>query len=164
MSGKYISFLLSLLIASCMVGGCTNEDTISKKPVSDDYVTDQAVTGLEYTITIAKDIASASNVLSARYAASKNVTSGTYAMSSEIENVKTGLDTLNDIKDDVTKQMPAQTYESTRQNLLDVLQDAITHMTSYKEALENEEPSDISAAADLIWADWTALTGLQQMD
>lgn len=160
-----IAALMSVVFISAAVGGCKDTEIISHKPVPEDgYVTDVSQSAIEYTIFMADCITKATNFTSARYAVAQQIINGKYSIDAEKENAETTLKSMEEVRDDATKMMPAQSYENVRQDLIDVLQDCVDHLTQYKTALENKNKKEISGTADLLWGDYLALTGLQQTD
>lgn len=151
---KIISMLcISLAI---FLSGCGK---IESGSIENGYATEFAMSAVEYSIFINKQISSAENILFTRMSMADNVMDGVYEISKEIENIDEAISKMDAILEETTITMPATNYETDRQSILNLMEDAKLALEDYKEVLESGSYSRLEAYANQLKACYVALSG-----
>lgn len=154
---KLVSIICLSTYCSLYLTGCGVKFT--RADVEKGYSTMYAMSAAEYTIFMSKNVSVASNLLVTRISMADKVADGDYPASSEIQNTEECLSKMQSVIDDVTVTMPAQGYESDRENLLDLLNEAYGYIADYETAIEEKDKSKIKDLRDKMSASFAAIGG-----
>lgn len=144
-------------IALCLP--CSGCEKIHSASPEDGYNTDYAMSAVEYSIFLSKEISVIENALSTRMSMAQSVADGGYEASKEIQSTEEAIDKVSDAKDEITVTMPATTMEGDRQNLLDLTQDALNALETYKENLASGDKDSLEASAVELKGCFVAISG-----
>lgn len=153
-----IMLFSSLILTSC-------QTDFSKPSVSTEitnsgvvvYTTDNALSPLEYTIAVNKEIGIAMNILEGHMGTGKLVARGDYPVSDELMNVEHSLDVLQETIDSVNLMNPPKDYTDERLAVVQRLTNAKSTLEVYQKYLEDKDMEHIQDAIELMEGDFTAL-------
>lgn len=152
----YKKILCSILISGTLLcQGCAKIESADPK---DGYSTNYAMTAVEYSIFLNKQIGVVENVLMTRMLIAGNVGDGKYGLQNEINSTEESIEKTGEAIDEVTVMMPATGYETDRQNVLDLMEDARLVLEDYLKTL-NSGGTDIQEHIDQMEACYVALSG-----
>lgn len=140
--GRNRAFLCACAFFAACVSGCAKIKSASPK---DGYSTDFAMSAIEYSLFLNKEITAAENILFTRYLCAKDLGTDAGAAEAELESAAEAASKVASIIDEVTVTMPATGYEDGRQNALDLMEDAKAALDGYIAGLEAGEPADADA-------------------
>lgn len=136
--------LAGIIIAACSCSGC---EKIKSSSPEDGYNTDVAMSAVEYSIFLSKQISVIENVLMTRMAMADSVADGTYECSKEAQSTMEAISKVTAAKDELTVTMPAQSLDTDRQNILDLTEDALNALNTYLDNLNNNDMEGIKSSA-----------------
>ena len=139
--------------------GCSGCAKIQSASPEDGYNTDYAMSAVEYTIFLNKQISVASNILFTRMSMAGSVADSDYEAEKEIQSTQEAISKMEAVKDEVTVTMPAASLETDRQNILDLLEDSLNALNTYQEHLQNGELDKLDNSAIELKNCFTALSG-----
>lgn len=152
----YRKFALLTCVAACALSGCS----IERADPKDGYSTEYPVTALEYNLFISKEIGVVENQLITRImAADKLFTGGIPDFPTEKEAAEESVNKVAEIRDEIIVTMPAKEYESDRESTLNLVEDALTALEAYQDALESADETMINDAASDMEMSYIALSG-----
>ena len=144
-----------------LLSGCM---TIGPAKSTKNYSTMTAMSAVEYTTFISKEIATVNNQLVTRLSMATSVLDGTYDPVKEKQNAEESLEKVSAVIDEVTVTMPAKTYGTDRQNTLDLMNDAKVALEEYILALDQNDVLMISTCVSDFKATCIALSGEANAD
>lgn len=136
-------FIGAILMASSFTG-C---EKIQSSSPEDGYNTDVAMSAVEYSIFLSKQISVLENVLTTRMAMADSVANGTYECSKEIQSTEEAISKVSATKDELTVTMPAQSMDTDRQNILDIAEDSLNALNTYLDNLNNNDIEAIKSSS-----------------
>ena len=151
---KAILIGLSVLSLTGLTG-CTE----IKPDVPEDgkYSTQTAMSAVEYSIYMNKQITVYTNQLTTRMNMARS--NGTYE--NEVSQTEQSIKIMKDVLDEVKVTMPSKGRDDDRETVIEAMQTAINHMNSYLTDLENNQ--DVTGYAQIFQTDFNALTGLANL-
>lgn len=153
MTGKKLAIGFLAAFTAAALPGCAGIEPASPE---DGYATSYAMSAVEYTIYLDKQITAVENLLLTRYSCANEVSAGAYSASTELDNTAEDIDKVQTIIDEVTTTMPASGYETDRQNTLDLLEDAKAALEAYQGELSS---GSAGSSAEDLKACYLALSG-----
>ncbi len=153
---KAVVSFLALLLAAVPAAGCARATVADPE---DGYATDYAMGALEYSLLVTKELSVAENELSTRMIMAKSILDGSYETGKEISNTEESIKKVQEAQNVLLTTMPATTYESDRQNALDLLEDALLAMSGYETALKLGDSASVEAYAAEMRACFVAISG-----
>ncbi|WP_368189048.1 hypothetical protein [Blautia sp. 1033sp1_1033st1_G9_1033SCRN_220408] len=135
-------FIIGTILIAYSVTGC---EKITSSSPEDGYNTDVAMSAVEYSIFLTKQISVIENVLTTRMAMAESIAAGTDECSKEIQRTEDAISKVSAAKDEIAVTMPAQSMDTDRQNILDITEDALNVLNTYLDNLKN---SDATAAKE----------------
>lgn len=151
---KIACLIIGSFMTIASITGCAKIESSSPE---DGYNTAYAMSAVEYTIFMSKQITVAENVLFTRFSMIDSVQDGTYETSKEIQSTEESISKIESIKDEITMTMPATNYESDRQNTLDLMEDARLALEDYLAALQGN--GNLDTCKELLKSCYLALSG-----
>lgn len=140
--GKARAFLCACALSAAFVSGCGKMENASPE---DGYSTDFAMSAIEYSLFLNKEITAAENILFTRYLCAKDLGTDAGATEAELESASEAASKIASIIDEVTVTMPATGYEGSRQDALDLMEDAKAALEGYIDGLKAGGPADADA-------------------
>lgn len=138
---------------------CSGCEKIESSSPEDGYNTDVAMSAVEYSIFMSKQISVIENVLMTRAVMAENIADGTYDISAEIQNVNESISKVVATQNELLVTMPAQSLDTDRQNILDLTDDAINVLIAYRDDLGSNDLQAMKTAAAEMKSCMMALSG-----
>lgn len=143
---KSIALATLVITMAAALSGCNQVgSTVS---TDDGYYAEERMSETEYQVFISKKTSTILDKLAAHAATATNISNGEYSAESECDNVAVTIGTIEEAYEDISKMGPAIDYEKSRENLLNQLDEAKTHLEEYKEFLESGEKITSEAMSD----------------
>lgn len=140
---RKIGSFLGIMLISIFCSGC---EKIQSSSPEDGYNTDVSMSAVEYSIFLSKQISVIENVLMTRMAMAESVANGTYSSSMEIKNTEEAISKVAATKDELYVTMPAQSFDTDRQTILELTEDALDVLIEYQDNLKNNNTSAIKSS------------------
>lgn len=147
-------FLIAMAVVTA--SGC---ERIKPKEPGDGWSTETSMSAVEYSMFLSGEISTVDNVLMTRISMAKSVMDEAYETDKEIQNTEESISKVASVVDEITMTMPAVDYESDRQNVLDLTEDARLALVKYKEQLEAGNIKDLDSNIEELKGCMIALGG-----
>ena len=139
-----ICSVAGFLAVAVTFSGCTK---IQSSSPEDGYNTDVAMSAVEYSIFLSKQISVLENVLTTRMAMADSIANGTYEVFKEIQSTEEAISKVSAAKDELTVTMPAASMDTDRQNILDLTEDSLNALNTYLSNLNNSDTEGIKSSS-----------------
>lgn len=150
-----ISAAMAVLILTVNVSGCSKIGPFQE----DGYKTEFPMSAVEYSVFLNQETAVLTNILLTRMSIGTSVTEEGYEASKEIASTEESIRKAKEVQDELTSTMPATTYSTDRQNILDLTGDIVDTLEDYKSALEEEDYDKIKSLVVTMKNCYVSLTG-----
>lgn len=137
---RKIGVFCGIISISILGSGC---EKIQSSLPEDGYNTDVAMSAVEYSIFLSKQISVIENILMTRMTMADSVANGSYNSSLEIANTEEAISKISAVKDELYVTMPAQSFDTDRQTILDLVEDALDILIEYQNNLKNSSMTAI---------------------
>lgn len=141
---RILLFILAVII---VIGSC-GCGKIEHPSGEDGYATDYAMSTVEYTLFLQKQLLVLDNILFTRSLMADDVAAGKYEAAKELESAKNSLEQVQTIQNEITATMPASGYDADRQDAIDISEDAKLILEDYIENLGNNYTVGIEQNAE----------------
>ena len=123
------------------------------------FYSEYAMSAVEYSIFLSKQISVVENVLSTRMLMANSVRTGEYSVPSEMSNTEEAISKAVAVRDELSVTRPAIGMETDQDNILELVKDSIEALQNYYDALDKKNKDRIIDAATEMKNCFLALSG-----
>lgn len=158
-----IWFAACVAIALFCLSGCQtdfskpNIDTQITESGIKVYQTDTALSPMEYTLAVNKEIDIALNILEGHMATGKMIADGDYPIQDELLNIASSLDVVQETIESVDSLTPPKEYTDERLSIVQKLTNAKKTLEVYQNYLTDNDLTHVTDAIELMEGDFASL-------
>lgn len=151
-----IGIFAGVVMIACSCTGCVKIESSSPE---DGYNTDVAMSAVEYSIFLSKQISVLENVLMTRMSMAEMGVGSTYDNSVEIKNTEEAISKVTAINNELFVTLPAEGLDTDRQNILNLSEQALDILIDYRDNLKNNDSEALKISATEMKNCMLALSG-----
>lgn len=148
-----------VMLLTCISIVCISGCKIQSADPQNGYYSDYAMSAVEYSIFISKQVSVVENVLSTRMSMASSVGSGDYSVPAEMDNTQEAISKVIAVRDELSVTRPAVGMETDMKNILSLVNDSIDVLQDYHDALNNKDKDEIKKTVTELKNCFIALSG-----